>query len=274
MYAASVIRENTASYRANLPTTGLIFRTRLLVYSRVPQYTLTHRRPSHIHTHATGYYNNWEGGIRAAALLAGGALPEHVRGTKLRGFIHEADWYATFLTLVGVDPTDIRASEAGLPPIDSLDVWDLITGANTTSPRFEWPITPFGEEAGTRALHGGDAAYMAEGRYKLLVGNVSQSGWCGEIHPNLTQPWNSFADVEDCSVRVDAGKEKTGCLFDVLNDPEERHDLALEMPEKAREIYEKMLKVEKRWFDPDRGVPDPRACEVANKTGFWGPFLP
>ena len=41
-----------------------------------------------------GYYNNWEGGIRVAALLAGGALPEAVLHTKLEGVIHEADWCA------------------------------------------------------------------------------------------------------------------------------------------------------------------------------------
>ena len=38
-----------------------------------------------------GYYNNWEGGIRVPALLAGGILPKEVRGTKLEGFIHIAD---------------------------------------------------------------------------------------------------------------------------------------------------------------------------------------
>ena len=38
-----------------------------------------------------GYENNWEGGIRAAALLSGGFLPPAVRGQKLEGFIHECD---------------------------------------------------------------------------------------------------------------------------------------------------------------------------------------
>merc|ERR1711934_191487 len=52
-----------------------------------------------------GYYNNWEGGTRVAALLAGGALPSSVHGTKLEGVIHEADWYSTFCFLAGVDPT-------------------------------------------------------------------------------------------------------------------------------------------------------------------------
>jgi len=57
-----------------------------------------------------------------------------------------------------------------LPPLDSLNVWPLISGANATSPRVEWPLTPLGElgdgtaAALARAPHGGDAAYMAEGR--------------------------------------------------------------------------------------------------------------
>ena len=67
---------------------------------------------------------------------------------------------------------------------------------------------------------------------------------------------------------------KVGCLFDVLADPEERHDLALQMPTKALELRRKMEAAERLWFNPDRGEPDPRACEVARKTGFWQPFLP
>ena len=42
-------------------------------------------------------------------------------------------------------------------------MWDLITGANATSPRYEWPITPLGEDT-VREDCGGDAAYMAEGK--------------------------------------------------------------------------------------------------------------
>jgi len=53
---------------------------------------------SHLHGGANnyplkgGYMNNWEGGIRVAALVNGGLLPEDVRGKTLEGFIHEADW--------------------------------------------------------------------------------------------------------------------------------------------------------------------------------------
>ena len=67
---------------------------------------------------------------------------------------------------------------------------------------------------------------------------------------------------------------EVGCLFDVLADPSERHDLALERPAKAREIRAKMARAEARWYNPDRGEPDPRACAVARASGFWQPFLP
>ena len=228
-----------------------------------------------------GYFNNWEGGIRVAALLAGGALPAAVRGTKLEGFIHEADWYATFCHLAGVPPHDARAAaaEPPLPPIDSLSVWQLISGANATSPRVEWPLTPLGEMTaqgrngsgtgswaggGAPQPWGGDAGYMAEGRYKLLVGEVRQAGWPGPLHPNASSAWDSYNDVLDC---------RTGCLFDVLADPSERHDLAATMPAKRDELLRKLRDAEPSWFNPDRGEPDPRACEIAKATGHWQPFM-
>jgi len=220
-----------------------------------------------------GYFSNWEGGIRAPALLSGGFLPQTLHNRTVSGFIHIADWYATFCHLAGKSPHDRRAEESlpKLPGIDSKNVWPLIIGMNETSPRMEWPLTPFGEDP-ARAPHGGDdAAYMAEGRYKLLVGQIRQSGWCGQIHPNLTKPWDSFNTVEACTVPE---KGKIGCLFDVLEDPGEHHDLAIEMPQKAKEIFQKMKEAEKLWFNPDRGSPDPKACVIASETGFWQPFLP
>ena len=76
-----------------------------------------------------GKMSNWEGGIRVNALAAGGALPPHVRGTRQEGLIAAWDWYATFARLAGVDDiVDKRAASAGLPPVDSIDVWPLLSG--------------------------------------------------------------------------------------------------------------------------------------------------
>ena len=73
-------------------------------------------------------------------------------------------------SLAGVaDPTDHEAAAAGLPPIDSLDLWPLLSGANRTSPRRELPIgdtsalLPHGDG---RTLVGG----LIRWPHKLLVG--------------------------------------------------------------------------------------------------------
>jgi hypothetical protein len=43
--------------------------------------------------------------------------------------------YATFAGLAGVSTFDHAAAAAKLPPVDSLDMWPLLSGANATSPR-------------------------------------------------------------------------------------------------------------------------------------------
>ena len=176
---------------------------------------------------------NWEGGVRVAALLAGGILPAAVRGTKLEGFIHEADCVRHVLSS-GRRVAHRRhggcchttATARRFPERVAAHLRD-----ESHQSRVEWPITPVGEQVGPRALHGGDAAYMAGG-YKLLVGMVRQAGWPGKLHPNVSVDWDSYATTEQCT-RPEIGK--IGCLFDVIADPEERIDLALSMPTKARE---------------------------------------
>lgn len=76
----------------------------------------------------------FEGGVRNNAFLTGGFLPANLRGMSLNGFIHIADWYATFCQLAGVDPSD---SAPGIFDIDSVDLWPLITGqVNYTARRY------------------------------------------------------------------------------------------------------------------------------------------
>ena len=41
--------------------------------------------------------------------------------------------YSTYAAIAGVDPTDHLAAGAGLPPIDSINQWPLISGVNGTS---------------------------------------------------------------------------------------------------------------------------------------------
>jgi arylsulfatase I/J len=155
-------------------------------------------------------YSDFEGGIRVAAFASGGFLPAAVRGTVNEGTVHIADFYGTYAKLAGVDPTDRIAAAAGLPPIDSLDVWPLISGANLTSPRVEIPVQP---------------NVLISGRYKLITGRMIEAAWGGPNYPNSSSP-NSPVDpgpTLNCTAHG-------GCLFDVVADPTEHADIAAQHP--------------------------------------------
>ena len=199
-----------------------------------------------------GKKSDWQGGIRVNGFVSGGYLPEKMRGQKTDGYIHIADWYATFCYLAGVDPTDKRAAEAKLPPIDSLNMWPMLSGQNMTSPRVDIPAT---------------YSTLISGDYKILQGDVGQAGWTGPQYPNLTNPNGGISIVEHCG--------DGGCLYNIKEDPEERVNLAARMPDVLKEMQQKLAKYQATYFNPDRGKQPPAACEmVKNKyKGFWGPFI-
>ena len=195
-----------------------------------------------------GKATDWQGGVRVNAFVSGGYLPEGMRGKKTDGYIHIADWYSTFCTLAGVDPTDERAAKAKLPPIDSLNVWPLISGQNSTSPRVDIPVTK-------NTLISGD--------YKILTGDISEAGWTGPHYPNSSHHIDAVAKCGD------------GCLYNIKEDPLEQHDLATEMPDVLKKMQSKLAEYQSTHFNPDRGSEWPGACEAAtNHYGYyWGPFL-
>ena len=80
-------------------------------------------------------------------------------------------------------------------------------------------------------------------------------------------------DGQDGSLIIKFCPVGDALIFKYLQDPGEHIDLALAQPVLARLIYEKLENATRGWFDPDRGVPDQRACAVAQSTGFWGPFM-
>ena len=198
-----------------------------------------------------GKWTDWQGGVRVNSFASGGYLPKSMRGQKTVGYVHVADWYATFSALAGVDPTDERAAKAELPPIDSLNVWPLISGQNATSPRVDVPISN---------------QTLISGEYKILLGDVEQAGWTGPVYPNTTTP-SGIAAIEHCGVQ--------GCLYNIIDDPEERNNLADKMPDVLKEMQLKIAKYQASRFNPDRGNSWPSACDTAVNTynGFWGPFI-
>ena len=198
-----------------------------------------------------GKISDWQGGVRVNAFVSGGYLPEKMRGQKTDAYIHIADWYGTFCGLAGVNSTDEKAAKANLPPVESMDLWPLISGQSTVSPRVDIPIS-------YNTLISGD--------YKILVGDVPQAGWTGPHYPNTSKP-------EGISVKEHCGDG--GCLYNIKEDPEERVNLVTSMPDVLKEMQTKLAEYQATYFNPDRGGIWPGACETAlNKyDGFWGPFL-
>ena len=151
------------------------------------------------------------GGIRAASFVSGGALPEKMRGTQLNEIISIADWYSTFVEvswnsqrknnaietkqkkipllrtagrllqgLGGVDPTDTLAAQSGLPPIDSLNMWPLLKGEVTKSPRTEIPLSP---------------QHLISGDFKLMLGSQVSKAIRVNDFRMISSPYYHFAPL-------------------------------------------------------------------------------
>lgn len=217
-----------------------------------------------------GKRSNWEGGIRVNALVSGGLIPPSRRGAVETSLIGIEDWYTTFCALAGVDPTDDKGGAAGLPPVDGHDMWPLLSGANSTSPRTEVVIGSAGVDGSQ--YHDGDTVVQALIRadgYKLMWGSVEQNIWTGPFYPNASTNWvNTPAD---CGLPSNAT-----CLFNVLTDPTEHVNLASVQPGVVADMQARIAELQAGVFSPQRGAPGHGACGVAHTQwkGFVGPFLP
>ena len=215
-----------------------------------------------------GKTSNWQGGARANSFVSGGLIPPARRGTVEQGFVSVEDWYATFCALAGVDKTDTRAAAAGLPPVDSVDLWPLISGANATSPHSEivlgMPTIASGNSYGDASI-GVQAVIQPDG-YKLLIGHVHQNIWTSWTYPNRSTSWDN-AGFTDCSA---------GCLYNIFADETEHVELSAQMPAKVAELRARIAYHNATMFRPDRGSDDNAGCRAALNEyhGFWGPFLP
>ena len=201
-----------------------------------------------------GKYSSWQGGIVVPAFVAGGYLPPAARGRRVAGLAHIADWYATLLGLVGVDPADSRAAAAGLPPPDSLDVWPLIAGENSTSPRVEVPVAP---------------STLISWPWKVLTGWQWWSGEVGETYPNATSPTRSPNIWVDCGA---------GCLYNLDDDPTEQNNVAAQHADVVAALSARLDVLAKGFFsNNDSGVdacpPGTLLCGCWAAVNRWGGAL-
>ncbi len=177
------------------------------------------------------------------------------------------DWYSTFCGLAGAPVEDTRAAAAGLPPVDSLDLWPLLSGANATSPRTEVVL---GMPTISSALSIGDPytgvqAVIRSDGWKLVVGVTHQNVWTSPQYPNASTKWdNTPADCGD-----------TGCLYNVFTDESEYNNVASENPDIVTALRARIAHYNSTVYRPNRGTSDKEvACPIllGKYGGFWGPW--
>lgn len=237
-----------------------------------------------------GKVSNWQGGIRVPAWVSGGAVPVKMHGTKLKGLAAVWDAYATFAALAGADTTDRRAAAAGLPPVDSIDLWPYLSGRVSHSPRKR-------VEIGSTACRGRDAEdpkchfwgwynggtivqgliedFGQAGVWKLLTGRNPMSGWQGPYFPNRSTPAGLWGDsmrnhTHDCG--------EDGCLFRLDVDPTEQTDRrGMASLTIASSMHALLQTLNRGTFSPYRGPNEDNvsaACAAAQSYGgVFGPFL-
>ena len=208
------------------------------------------RRPAFSDQHAAsnyplrgGKYTYFEGGLRTTAFVTGGLLPPAQRGVNISAPIHVSDWYATFSALAGVDPSD---DHDGVPSIDSVNCWPLLSGAERTA-------------LADREIFLGSNVLM-RGDWKLLTTSPGTAKWSGPLYPKeaATGP-NKLA----CS-------DKAPCLFNVVADPSERVNVAGSHANMVTNITLRLADLMKGVFEgvqPD--VPKGAVCAATAKNGGY-----
>lgn len=178
-----------------------------------------------------GKSSSFEGGVRATSFVSGGYLPSTQHGKIEHGVMHIADWYATFVKgIAGIDPKDYNAINAGLPDISSINMWPLLSGEITHSPRTELPLT-------TSAL--------IIGKYKFVTGYEKWATWAEKIFPTASTPDQDTLE----NMKLDCDTKP--CLFDVVDDPSETKNLIDDLPKLGKEMGERLLELQAGFFEND-----------------------
>ena len=88
---------------------------------------------------------------------------------------------------------------------------------------------------------------------------------CMQVYPNATTD-HSLERPFDC---------KAGCLFDIIRDPGEHHDLAHEQASKLGQLMQLWAARRATAFEAPRLPPNTALCEayVTAHGGFTGPYL-
>lgn len=155
-----------------------------------------------------------------------------------------------------MDPSD---SGDGKFPVDGMDVWHILTEENSATLHDEIVL---GFNFSVR-----NQGAIIVGNYKLIV-NPQDHGCDSLMWSPLDYPCSQGEKGPDC---------KPYCLYDIVNDPNEKKDLSTANQEKVKELLEKYNKYSQESPDmQDQGIHaeddlpnDPNACNYMRENGGY-----
>jgi arylsulfatase A-like enzyme len=203
-------------------------------------------------------FSLWEGGTRGYSFVYSASkdlIPKSMRGATVSNLTHAVDWFATILDASG--NLDVLPASA----VDSKSMWPLLTGtAEAGSAREQLVHGAYGKKGNLTS------GKLRSGQYNYYFGNPGLDDWT-RVKPE--EPDTGVGDTVCTS--------ELGCLFNVATDPNERTDLAQQMPELAmqlRGVLEEAMNDCPDDCDPDEETDFSPTweCESFEKYGCFGPM--
>lgn len=239
----------------------------------------------------------WEGGTRVVGLVRGAGVAPSLRGTVSRAPFHAVDWLRTLVSFAS-DGHAPFAPPPGEPPYldgDGVDQTKLLTAAASAVrdelllechpeaaigwDAAEWARRGYGlPEGGDRRAADGLAVHgngLIVGGWKLLqLGPTrpsDEAGW----HPPPGQDPATTTYTLGCDLAQQPAEPANGsawcvdapCLFDVVNDPCEYHDVAKAHPDIVARLTSRLAQLQATAVPPVV----PEGCNPVVTDGVWRP---
>uniref|UniRef100_A0A2M4CI33 Putative arylsulfatase b n=1 Tax=Anopheles darlingi TaxID=43151 RepID=A0A2M4CI33_ANODA len=229
-------------------------------------------------------HSPWEGAVRTAALIWSPLLKDRQRVSNQ--WFHISDWLPTLASAAGIPA--YRGDN--LSDIDGIDQWEALA-YGTGNPRQRvmnnldeiFGYTSYVDN-GLKYVNGttldgvNDGWYGAIDDTDTLPSNAEYLRTVMASHVGrLTKPDEKVVSYLREHARIDCGNDignrdcnplRRPCLFDIINDPCEMHDLFERYPDKVRQIQERVEKYRLRAAKPRNRPHDP-AADPSKFGGVW-----
>ncbi|XP_063423154.1 arylsulfatase I-like [Mytilus trossulus] len=199
----------------------------------------------------------WEGGVKAVGFVHGQMIQK--KGAISKELIHISDWFPTLINLA-------NGSLKRTNPLDGVDQWRTISyGEQSQRKTILHNIDPLFSHAGERKSDNQfdtrERAALRHNEWKIITGDPGNGSWIYTSIRGRNQN-KLYARPNDKNV----------WLFNIENDPYEKHDLSTKRPEVVRDLLEMLAKfalTSVPCFYPENDfMADPKYHE-----GYWGPWI-